>query len=88
MHYTQEITIAAPRERIAELFTDPAHFSDWQPDLVCYELVSGDHAQTGTKAELTTRAGNRVTGHDRDGREQRPARRVRGHLRDPRRVEP
>lgn len=62
MHYTQEITIAAPREKVVALFTDPAHFPDWQPDLICYELVSGRQAQTGTKAELTTRAGNRVTG--------------------------
>lgn len=62
MRYTLEITIDAPRDRVVELFTDPTHFVDWQPGLECYELVSGQRAQTGAKAELTTRAGNRVTG--------------------------
>lgn len=62
MQYSLEITIDAPRERVVELFTDPAHFSEWQPGLECYELVSGEQAQAGAKAELTTRAGNRVTG--------------------------
>jgi uncharacterized protein YndB with AHSA1/START domain len=62
MRYTLEITIDAPRDKVVELFTDPAHFTDWQPGLECYELVSGEQAQAGAKAELTTRAGNRVTG--------------------------
>ncbi len=62
MKYTQEIVINAPREEVVALFTDPEHFSDWQPGLECYELVSGEQAQTGAKAELTTRAGSRVTG--------------------------
>jgi uncharacterized protein YndB with AHSA1/START domain len=62
MRYTVEITIDAPRERVVELFTDPDHFSDWQPEVVCYELVSGEQGQTGAKAELTTRAFNSVTG--------------------------
>jgi uncharacterized protein YndB with AHSA1/START domain len=59
MHYTEEITIAAPREKVVELFTDPTHFADWQPGLERYELVSGDQAQSGAKAELTTRTGGR-----------------------------
>lgn len=62
MQYTQEIIIDAPRDRVVELFTDPTHFAEWQPGLECYELVSGAQSQTGAKAELTTRAGNRVTG--------------------------
>ena len=62
MRYTLEITIDAPRDKIVALFTDPTHFSDWQPGLECYELVTGEQAQTGARAELTTRAGNRVTG--------------------------
>ena len=62
MHYSQEIVINAPRERVVGLFTDPTHFTDWQPGLECYELVSGEQAQTGAVAEITTRAGNRVTG--------------------------
>ncbi len=62
MNYTLEIVINAPREEVVALFTDPGHFSDWQPGLECYELVSGEQAQTGAKAELTTRAGSRVTG--------------------------
>lgn len=62
MHYTQEIVIDAPRERVVQTFTDPAHFTEWQPGLECYELVSGTQSQTGAKAELTTRAGSRVMG--------------------------
>ena len=62
MKYTLEIVINAPREEVVALFIDPEHFSDWQPGLECYELVSGQQAQTGAKAELTTRAGSRVTG--------------------------
>ena len=62
MQYTTEVTINVPRAKVVELFTDPAHFTDWQPGLECYELVSGEQAQTGARAELTTRAGNRVTG--------------------------
>jgi len=62
MRYTLEISIDAPRDRVVQLFTDPEHFSEWQPGLECYELVSGAQSQTGAKAELTTRAGNRVTG--------------------------
>ncbi|HSK47128.1 MAG TPA: SRPBCC family protein [Coriobacteriia bacterium] len=62
MKYTQEIVIDAPRARVVELFTDPDHFTDWQPGLECYERTSGEQAQTGATAELTTRAGNRVTG--------------------------
>jgi len=62
MKYQQEIVIDLAREKVVELFTDPSHFSEWQPGLQCYELVSGQQAQTGAKAELTTVAGNRVTG--------------------------
>ena len=62
MRYTQEISIDAPRDRVVELFTDPTYFAEWQPGLECYELISGTQAQAGAKAELTTRAGNRVTG--------------------------
>lgn len=62
MHYSQEVVINAPRDKVVALFTDPTQFSGWQPDLECYELVSGEQAQTGAVAELTTRAGSRVTG--------------------------
>lgn len=62
MRYKQEIVIDAPRAKVVELFTDPRHFTEWQPGLECYELISGEQAQTGAKAELTTRAGNRMTG--------------------------
>lgn len=62
MRYPIEVIINAPRDKVVRLFTDPAHFAEWQPGLECYELVSGEQAQTGAKAELTTRAGNRLTG--------------------------
>jgi uncharacterized protein YndB with AHSA1/START domain len=62
MQFTQEIVIDRPRDEVVRLFTDPAHFAEWQPGLECYELVSGEQGKTGAKAELTTRAGGRVTG--------------------------
>jgi len=62
MHYSQEVVIDAPRDKVVRLFTDPTHFTEWQPGLECYELIVGEQAQTGARAELTTRAGNRVTG--------------------------
>ncbi len=62
MHYTQEIVINAPREKVVQAFTDSTRFTEWQPGLECYELVSGEQSQTGAKAELTTRAGSRVMG--------------------------
>jgi len=62
MRYTQEVVISAPRDKVVRLFTDPEHFSEWQPEIVCYELVSGEQSQTGAKAELTSRAFNSVTG--------------------------
>jgi len=61
MRYTLEINIDAPRDRVVELFTDSTHFSEWQPGLECYELVSGTRTQTGAKAKLTTRDGNGLT---------------------------
>lgn len=62
MKYTQEIVIDAPREKVVQLFIDPEQFAEWQPEIVCYELVSGEQGQTGAKAELTSRAFNSVTG--------------------------
>ena len=62
MRYSQEVVINSPRDKVVKLFTDPTQFNGWQPDLECYELVSGEQAQTGAVAELTTRAGSRVTG--------------------------
>lgn len=62
MHYTQEVVINAPRDEVVRLFVDPEQFDQWQPDLVCYELVSGEQSQPGAVAELTTKAGSRVTG--------------------------
>src|SRR5512145_2039353 len=60
MEYTTEITIAAPREKVVELFTNPARFSEWQPGLERYEFISGAPFLEGAKAELTTRTGSRT----------------------------
>jgi len=60
MRYTTEVIIDVPRDRVVQLFTDPAHFVDWQPGLERYQLVSGTQAQVGAKAELTTRTGSRT----------------------------
>jgi len=62
MNYVDEVVIAAPRDVVVRLFTDSARFTEWQPGLECYEVVSGTQAQTGAVAELTTRTGSRVMG--------------------------
>lgn len=60
MRYTLEITIDAPRDTVVGLFTDRTRFTEWQPGLERYELVSGSQAQTGARSELTTRTGSRT----------------------------
>jgi hypothetical protein len=42
MKYRLELDIETPRTRVVELFLDPGNLSDWQPDLVSFEPVSGE----------------------------------------------
>ena len=77
MQYTPEVTINAPRAKVVELFTDPAHFTDWQPGLECYELVSGEQAQTGASRRAHHTSRQPCHRHDRDRREQLAAGRDR-----------
>ncbi|HSK48040.1 MAG TPA: SRPBCC family protein [Coriobacteriia bacterium] len=54
MHYTVEMEIAAPRDKVTKAFTDPQHFSEWMVGLERYEVVEGVAEQTGARAEIRT----------------------------------
>ena len=42
MKYRLELDLDVPRTRVVELFLDPGSLSEWQPDLVSFEHVSGE----------------------------------------------
>jgi len=52
MKYTTEVTINLPRQRMIELFDDPANLSKWQPGLKSFEPISGQPGQPGAKSRL------------------------------------
>ena len=52
MRYTLEITVAAPRNRVVELFDNPDNLPHWQESLASLELLSGIRGQVGAKSKL------------------------------------
>jgi hypothetical protein len=52
MKYTCEITLNLPRDRVIELFDDPAHLPKWQKGLQYFEHVSGEPGKPGAKSKL------------------------------------
>jgi hypothetical protein len=59
MKYTNEIEINLPRQRMIELFDNPAHMKNWQPSLVSFEHLSGTPGQLGAKSKLKYKTGKR-----------------------------
>ena len=57
--YALRISIALPRERVAELFGDPQTWQHWQMSLVDYEPMSGKPGEPGSKTRLLHRFGRR-----------------------------
>lgn len=55
MRYQLELEIDLPRERVIELFLDHDNLNKWQPwqpDLINFELISGDNArEVGAKSK-------------------------------------
>ena len=52
MRYILEITVAAPRDRVVELFDNPGNLPYWQESLDSLELLSGIQGQVGAKSKL------------------------------------
>ncbi|MCZ2807563.1 SRPBCC family protein [Modestobacter sp. VKM Ac-2983] len=59
MKHTNSIEIALPREGVAQLLSDPAHFPKWLRGLVLHEPLSGTHGQLGTTSRVVMQSGQR-----------------------------
>ena len=46
MHYTLEIEIDQPREKVAELFGNPENLGYWQPGFVQMDPIEGEAEKT------------------------------------------
>jgi uncharacterized protein YndB with AHSA1/START domain len=55
-----EIDIAAPRARVADLFSDPANNPKWMSDIERCEPVNGTLGMPGSTHRLVPKSGNRV----------------------------
>ena len=52
MKYRTTITIDLPRERMIQLFDNPATMKELQPSLISFEPISGTPGQLGAKSRL------------------------------------
>lgn len=59
MHYTTELTIDLPRDRIIELFDSVENLYKWQPELISFEHLSGDPGEVGARSKLVYKMGRR-----------------------------
>lgn len=59
MHYTIEIEIDQPREKVAELFGNPENLGFWQPGFRSIEHLSGESGKPGEKFRLLYDHGRR-----------------------------
>lgn len=59
MKFRTTITIDLPRERMVQLFDNPATMKEWQPTLISFEPLSGTPGQPGAKSRLKYRMGKR-----------------------------
>ena len=60
MRSVVEIEIAAPRARVADLFSDPANNPEWMSDIERCEPVTGTLGMPGSTYRLVPKSGNRV----------------------------
>ncbi len=59
MQYTVELEMNAPREKVAELFSDPDSIAKWQPGFVSMEHLSGEKGKSGAQYRLLYKHGKR-----------------------------
>lgn len=59
MKYLCEILIDQPREKVTELFGNPANMKFWQKGFKSLKLISGELGKTGAKSRLNYELGKR-----------------------------
>lgn len=59
MKFRTTITIDLPRERMIQLFDNPATMKNWQPGLISCEPISGTPGQIGAQSRLKYKMGRR-----------------------------
>ncbi len=59
MHYTCEITIDLPRDRMVEILDQPENMQHWPRGLLSYRQLSGQPGQEGAQMELEYQMGKR-----------------------------
>ena len=59
MHYTLELFIDLPRDKVIELFDNPDNLKKWQPGLQSFEHFAGEAGMTGAKSKLRYKMGKR-----------------------------
>ena len=57
--YTVSVEIERPRQRVVELFDNPANLCKWQDGLQSFEPISGTPGQPGAKSKLVFLIGKR-----------------------------
>ncbi|MEM7367790.1 MAG: SRPBCC family protein [Bacteroidota bacterium] len=59
MHYTTEIIINQPIDKVVKLFDDPENLKEWQPGLLSFEHFEGEFGEPGSKMRLLYKMGKR-----------------------------
>jgi len=59
MKFRTNISVDLPRERMIQLFDNPATMKEWQPTLISFEPISGALGQVGARSRLLYRMGKR-----------------------------
>lgn len=60
LHYSEQITLTLPRNKVIELFSDPENLSKWMCGLQNLEHLEGEPGQVGAMSRLTMKMGKRV----------------------------
>lgn len=58
--YSEQITVALPRAKLIELFTDSKNLSQWMNGFQSLEHLEGEAGQLGAKSRVTIKTGKRV----------------------------
>jgi hypothetical protein len=61
MKYTLEITIDLPREKVVELFMNPANLKYWQKGFISMETYKGEPGKEGSRSKIKHKEINGVT---------------------------
>jgi hypothetical protein len=59
MRYTVEIELNIDRPKVISLFNNPENIPKWQPDLISFQHLSGDHGMPGSRSKLIYKMGKR-----------------------------